>query len=198
MKCSAEHLAKQMLAARTILTIKENNKALCLARTATLQRPQGAGPQIQQMPLQTNWLETWATSSGTGPDPPLASGCYTCSSHMSLSCCFLDSSSWPLNNVHLKPQCRLWPDASADLNTSSISGITGNFLGVRSPILRPVISQRFSLHHHMTETCLSPGPDRNLPARHQAKESSRNLPQTVGNELTSEVLWEAKWKKTQL
>lgn len=47
-----------MLAALTILTIKENKKALHLAQITTLQRPQEAGPQIQQRPLQTVRLDT--------------------------------------------------------------------------------------------------------------------------------------------
>lgn len=45
-----------MLAALTILMIKENKKALHLAQTTTLQRPQEAGPRIQQRPLETVWL----------------------------------------------------------------------------------------------------------------------------------------------
>ena len=47
-----------MLAAPTILTIQENEKALQWAQIATLQRPQGKGPQIQQRTLHTNWLDT--------------------------------------------------------------------------------------------------------------------------------------------
>lgn len=156
--------------------------------TATLQRPQAAEPQIQQIPLQTNWLDTCehplAAPAQICPWPPDAALALL---RWGLSCCFLDSSSWPLNNVHFKPQWRLWQDISADLDTSFISGIIRTFLGARNPILQLVISQRFSLHHHMTKTCLSPGPDRNLPARHQAKESSGNFPQM------SEMSWHLKF-----
>lgn len=41
-----------MLAALTIHMIEENKKALTPAQTATLQRPRGAGPRIQQRPYK--------------------------------------------------------------------------------------------------------------------------------------------------
>lgn len=39
-------------------------EALHVAQTATWQRPQGRGPEIQQRPLWTNWLDTSVSTPG--------------------------------------------------------------------------------------------------------------------------------------
>lgn len=99
-----------------------------------------------------------------------------------LSWCFLDIYSWPLINVHFKPQC------SSDNVPLPISTLFP-FLPSLECSLEPgalFLSQKlvrgFLLCHHITKTRPLAGPDRNLPAMNQAKESSTNFSQATGKE----------------